>query len=81
MITEQDYLTAEKNGISRQYVRNRVKRHGDIQRAITEPVTRYRGLYAKYRQQCEAIGLSREGFDKRIRSGMKPELAAVLPKS
>jgi hypothetical protein len=80
MITSEYYQLAEQNGISRQYVRNRLQQGWSLERAVTEPVKPYKGLYQKYSQQCQDIGISREGFNKRLRMGMTPQQAATEPK-
>jgi hypothetical protein len=80
MITSEDFQIAEQNGIPRQYVRNRLQKGWSLERAIAEPVKPYKGLYQKYSQQCQKIGISKEGFNKRLRMGMTPERAATEPK-
>ncbi|ULT55429.1 hypothetical protein L1999_20315 [Neobacillus drentensis] len=80
MLTDAQWKVAEQNGIPRQYVRNRLQKGWSEERAITDPVRPYKGLYKKYYHKCREIGLSREGFNKRLRMGMTPEQAATEPK-
>lgn len=79
-ITPEDYATAEKNGIHRHLVYQRVNNGWDIERAITEPVSKRclkNGLWDRWKHKAVVC---RRTFSSRIHRGMTPEQAALTPK-
>ncbi len=75
-ITEQDYKTAEMNGIKKDTVRARVYRHGyDIDRAITEKVRPRKETYWFEWKDKSVVCYST--YLCRINNGMTPEEAAT----
>jgi hypothetical protein len=79
-LTEEDYATAEKNGINRKIAYQRYYLQGwKVEKTITHPVKKIRRLYPKYQRTCERNGVSVSTFYKRLREGMEPEAAATLP--
>lgn len=85
-ISDQDYEIGLKNGISKQYVYNRVINCGwDIETAITKPVKKRPYLtspaWMEYGEQAIKTGITRQCFHQRIARGMTPKEAAITPKA
>lgn len=81
-ITEEQYKTAEENGISRINVNNRVFGLVDpwtVEKAITTPVKSKKGKYADYLEKAHSNGISTEAFHSRRRLGWSLEDAATVP--
>ena len=79
-ITPEDYETAKQNGIHRRLVYQRVNNGWDIDRAITEPISKRclkNGLWDKWKDKAVVC---RSTFSSRIRLGMTPEEAALTTK-
>lgn len=75
-LTEEDYITAEKNGISRKRAYQRFYLSGwEKERTITQSIDKI-SRWDCYKSICEANGISQNTFDGRIRRGMNPEEAA-----
>lgn len=82
-LTEEDYKTAEKNGISRKNVNQRVDLYDwSIERAITDPVKKRNKKDNNTRMLVIAgqNGISTSTYYRRIREGMPPRDAAMKPK-
>jgi predicted DNA-binding transcriptional regulator AlpA len=81
-LTDEDYETANKNGISHINAYKRVYEYQwTIARAITTPVKRKEdSLWLKYKDQVEKLGITQMGFYQRINKGMLPEIAATTPR-
>lgn len=81
-ITDDQYNTAFKNGISKRRVEHRVRAmYWDIERAITQPV---KNRSAKYitndvREEAAKLGISYSLIRKRISSGMTLNDAITTP--
>lgn len=77
-ITPEDYEIAEKNGIKRATVYQRVNDSGwDIDRAITQPPASHKtGNWTKWKDRSVVCYNT---FAGRIRAGMTPEQAALTP--
>lgn len=79
-LTEDDYLKAEKNGISRKNLYNRHYILGwSVEKSITEPMKVHKVRWKHFEEKCQKVGLSRAGFFHRIERGMDPELASSIP--
>lgn len=77
-LTEHDYQRAAKRGISRKLLDSRYYYDGwTKERAITQWPRN--SLWARYKEKCEAIGLGKMGFYKRIAKGMTPDYAVSYP--
>jgi hypothetical protein len=80
-LTDDDFATAARNGISRRRAYERFYNWGwERERAITQPLQKRGHLWVQYKAKCAEINLSRAGFIGRIDSGMTPEQAATTPK-
>jgi hypothetical protein len=78
-ITPNDYDIAEKNGLSKQLVYQRVYDYSwDVQDAITIP-KRIRKNHGNWVKVALENGLSRSSFYGRLAEGMTAEEAATLP--
>ncbi|PEQ09136.1 hypothetical protein [Bacillus toyonensis] len=82
VITDGEYEIAEKNGISRVNVFQRVNEHRwNVERAITEPVRNSRGIVNnQISLQAKRNGISHTTLYKRINEGMSPYEAVTKPK-
>lgn len=84
-LLEEDFLTAEANGISRRLANQRVEVGGwSIDRAITEAPNRrnegFQRLWEEWEDIAKQNGVSRRNFWQRIRTlGLTPEEAANRP--
>jgi hypothetical protein len=79
-LTEEDYLTAEANGINRNTAYQRFYIRGwKRERTVTDPVKHPPRLYAKYEKQCKKTGICASTFYRRVRDGMDPKKAATTP--
>jgi hypothetical protein len=80
-LTDEHYLIAEQNGISKRNVYQRWYYYGyDIQRAITEPLKTCSNVWSEWKEVCKSNGISNDCFNMRIKKGMPPEEAATMPK-
>jgi hypothetical protein len=83
VLTEQDYLIAEKNGIGRGLAYQRYYiRNYDKQKAITKPPERAKEchIYGDIRRAADKNGIKKTTFYNRIhRDHMTPEQAATTP--
>ncbi len=82
VITEEQYKIAEKNGISKKNVNNRVfglVEPWSVERAITEPVKSRKGKYAEHLKTAHSNGISTEAFHSRRRMGWSLKDAATRP--
>lgn len=78
-LTDEDYIIAEKNGISHQRAYDRFYINGwDKQRAITQPLKKV-SIWEQYRDKCESHGIAKPTFYYRINNGLSPEEAATFP--
>lgn len=78
-LTEEHYVIAEKNGISRANVKQRVESYGyDIQKAITKPL-RTNDVWRRNKETCEQNGISYSAFYKRIEMGWSEERSSTEP--
>lgn len=84
-LLEEDFQTAEANGISRRLANQRVEVNGwSIDRAITEvPRNRneaFQRIWGEWETTARQNGVSRRNFWQRIRTlGLTPEEAATKP--
>lgn len=79
-LTEEHYMEAEKNGISRNHAYRRFYRsHWTIEDTITIPVKRNK--YQDYWSICEQNGISMQLFYERIHKGYTPEDASTRAKT
>lgn len=81
-ITEEQYKTAEKRGISRSNVNNRVHfliKPWSVERAISEPIKDRRGSFQRWLKLAHSRGISTEAFHSRRRSGWDLERSATQP--
>jgi hypothetical protein len=77
-LTDEDYLIAERNGISHKTAYQRFYLTGwTKERAITQKIEPSR--WSVYREICETNGISQQTFNDRIRRGKSPEEAATTP--
>lgn len=81
VIMYEHYEIAEKNGISKENVYQRVKSYGwSIERAITTPIgSRWLGKYKGFHKTALKNGISLNSFYSRVRLGWKLEDAATKP--
>ena len=78
-LVKEDYERAAKNGIKRHTLENRVYTLlWEHERAVTEPVDK-RIKECKWNQYKAISVVSRSSFDRRVKKGMDPELAATKP--
>lgn len=78
-LTDEDFKTAEANGISYENAYARFYNYGWVKKdAITKPVLR-RDLWINHKEECEKNGINRSTFLSRVRKGLPPEKAASLP--
>lgn len=79
VIMYEHYEIAEKNGISKENVYQRVKHYGwTIERAITTPIaTQWLGKYKGFHKIALKNGISLNVFYARMRKGWKLEDAAT----
>lgn len=79
-ITPEEYAIAEKNGISRERVNNRVRSLGwDVEKAITTPVKNY-SVWREWKGIAEKNGVRHKVFYSRIKKlGWIPLKAATTP--
>lgn len=82
-ITPEDYAKAEKNGVSRRNLNQRVASYGwDIDRAVSTCVrkeTAFQPVWDKWKDLATENGVSRKSFYRRVRvSGWSEELAATV---
>jgi hypothetical protein len=81
-ITPEEYEIAEKNGISRKNLEDRVwTLYWNKQKAITVPVMQRNPTpWREWKEVCEKNGISYGTFMSRIKnSGLDPEVAATKP--
>ena len=83
-ITPDDYLVAEKNGISRKALNDRVRRYNmDVDTAIVQKLkarTEFEPTWQKWKETCEKHGISRKLFYHRIQvNKYNEEKAATDP--
>lgn len=81
-LREEDYLIAEKNGISRVRAYQRVYIHSwDIDRAITEPIfnNRLKNKEKELNKVLEENGISLSTYYRRIRLGWLEDSAMKVP--
>ncbi|WP_180235595.1 hypothetical protein [Bacillus toyonensis] len=82
VITNEQYLIANKNGISRRNVYQRVNEYGwSIEKAITQPLynTNKRKTDRALMLLAEANGINYATYRQRVKDGMDPREAAVKP--
>lgn len=80
ILLEEDYVTAERNGIPRKTVYHRVQAgHWPKQRAITEPVKQKAKNGTGWRSYKDTALVCESVFYERIREGMTPDQAAHTP--
>lgn len=80
-LTEEHYLTAEANGISRKNAYQRWYHYGwEIERAITEPLQiQNQSEWMEWKDIAQKNGVYVSLFWYRLRQGMTPEQAATIP--
>ena len=83
-ISDEDYIVAEKNGINKNNVQNRVYRWGwSIKKAVSIPVVnRKRNKYPVTKEQKEIAfnnGILRQTLYHRLKRGMSIEQAITMP--
>ena len=83
-ISDEDYITAEKNGINKNNVHNRVYKLGwNILKAISTPVKKYKkSEYELTKEQREIAyrnGILRQTLEKRLQRGMSIKQAITMP--
>lgn len=83
-ITPNDYDTAERNGINKGALEQRVRSHGwDIEKAITVPLRiskAFEPIWEKWQHAATENGVSKKLFHSRIRTrGWDEEEAATVP--
>lgn len=79
-VTPDDYETAEKNGIDKLLVYQRVNNGWDVDRAITEPVNTWclhNGIWDQWKDKAVVCYKT---FASRLNRGMTPKEAATTPK-
>jgi hypothetical protein len=81
VLTEEHYLIAKKNGISRPNVQQRYDDYGwSIERAITEPIKQVKqSPWSKWKDIALKNGIYNELFHVRLKKGWLPEKAATEP--
>lgn len=82
ILTEEHYRIAEKNGISRRNVYNRVYELIDpwpIEKAITVPVRKKEGKYIEWSRIAKKNGIYNQLFHARRKRGWDLERAATEP--
>lgn len=83
-ITPEDYATAEKNGITKSAMEQRVYSYGwDIDRAITQPMREsrcFQSVWDKWGHQATKNGISRAVFYSRINTSGWSESKAASTK-
>ncbi|MEK4711094.1 hypothetical protein [Bacillus sp. FSL R10-2780] len=82
VITDEEYETAEKNGISRANVFQRINERGwDVERAITVPVRKQKSVVNnQVLLLAKRNGISHTTLYGRIKAGMDPYEAVTKPK-
>jgi hypothetical protein len=76
-LTEEDYVVAAQNGISRKRAYQRFYQYfWDRERTITQPIEKV-SRWDRYKSVCESNGISQNTFDRRIRHGKSSEEAAT----
>ena len=79
-ITTEQYETAEKNGISKAHVWQRVNVGGwGIERAITQPIKKKNKEKTAWAKKAQQYGVSKDLFYARAKSGWDFEKAATTP--
>lgn len=82
VITDEQYLIANKNGISRRNVYQRVNEYGwPIEKAITQPLlnTKKKKTDRALMLLAESNGINYGTYRQRIKDGMDPREAAIKP--
>ena len=78
-LTDEDFQTAQQNGISKTTAYQRFYEYGWTREdTVTKPVNSHLLVSAEYKKKCAEVGLSYSTFTKRVKRGMKPEMALAL---
>ncbi|USK57173.1 hypothetical protein LIS82_12190 [Cytobacillus solani] len=79
-LTDQDFETAEKNGISKENAYQRFYRYGwSKRRTINAPVKVYTNPWQKWKAIAESNGISERLFRRSVATKWEPEHAAMEP--
>lgn len=79
-ITDEDYATAEKNGIKKDCVNSRVRRLGwDVDRSITQPTRKRYEVPEEMWKEAEKAGLTKNQVACRLYAGWTIEEACTKP--
>ena len=78
-LTDEDFETAERNGITRTTAHQRFYAYGWTREdAITKRVNDHLLTSQEHKKMCEEVGLNYYTFTDRLKRGMKPEEALAL---
>lgn len=79
-LTDEHYAIAAENGICQNTLYYRFHVCGwSINNAITTPVRKTSEHWIKWKETCQANGISNSTFNQRLYKGMTPEQAATTP--
>lgn len=81
-LTPEHFEIAEKNGISRDRLQQRVyQQNWSIERAIAQPMIKPKNIWKDWQELAEAHGVCMNTFYYRVRAGREPREAATAPSS
>ncbi|MGF6951905.1 putative DNA-binding protein (UPF0251 family) [Neobacillus sp. B4I6] len=79
-LTDEHYLIAEKNGISRKNVKQRFWDYGwSIEKAITKPIPVKTSEWENWKETAIQNRVSNALYTQRVKNGMTPEQAVMMP--
>lgn len=79
-LTDEDYVIAEANGISKDNAYQRVYTYGwDVEKAITEPLKRQIDIKSQWEKYKDASKVAKSTFYGRLAKGWESEKAALTP--